>query len=39
MSGIDLVYPKPLPVVDLGYKLIDMHFISELPTHLLKEDD
>ena len=38
-SGINQVYPKPLPVVDLGMKLIDLHFITELPKHLLKEDD
>jgi CheY-like chemotaxis protein len=26
-SGMDIVYPKPLPIVDLGLKLIEMNFI------------
>jgi CheY-like chemotaxis protein len=26
-SGMDTVYPKPLPIVDLGLKLIEMNFI------------
>ena len=38
-SGMDLVYPKPLPVVELGKKLIEYEFLAELPIHLLKEDD
>ena len=38
-SGMDIVYPKPLPIVELGLKLIDMHFIHELPSHLMREDD
>jgi CheY-like chemotaxis protein len=37
-SGMDIVYPKPLPIVDLGLKLIDLNFIHELPPHLVRED-
>ena len=37
-SGMDIVYPKPLPIVDLGLKLIDLNFIEELPPHLMRED-
>ena len=38
-SGMDMVYPKPLPIVDLGRKLIEFEFIHELPPHLMREDD
>ena len=38
-SGMDIVYPKPLPIVDLGVKLIELNFIHELPPHLTREDD
>ena len=37
-SGMDIVYPKPLPINDLGMKLIDLNFIHKLPSHLTKED-
>lgn len=37
-SGIDIVYPKPLPILELGQKLIDMNFIQELPQHLKRDD-
>ena len=30
-SGMDIVYPKPLPVIELGKKLIEHCFIAELP--------
>jgi CheY-like chemotaxis protein len=37
-SGMDIVYPKPLPIIDLGLKLIDLNFITQLPPHLMRED-
>ena len=37
-SGMDTVYPKPLPINELGMKLIDLDFIHKLPSHLTKED-
>ena len=37
-SGMDIVYPKPLPITELGLKLIDLNFINELPPHLLRDD-
>ena len=37
-SGMDIVYPKPLPINELGMKLIDLNFIHKLPSHLTKED-
>ena len=36
--GMDIVYPKPLPIIDLGMKLIDLNFIQKLPSHLTRED-
>ena len=37
-SGMDMVYPKPLPVVDLGRKLIEFKFIETLPPHLMSDE-
>jgi CheY-like chemotaxis protein len=37
-SGMDIVYPKPLPINELGMKLIDLNFIHKLPSHLTQED-
>jgi len=33
-SGMDKVYPKPLPIKEFGKLLMDMRFISEVPDHL-----
>jgi CheY-like chemotaxis protein len=33
-SGMDKVYPKPLPVKEFGQLLIAMKFIEEVPKHL-----
>ena len=33
-SGMDKVYPKPLPIKEFGKLLMDMKFINEVPEHL-----
>jgi hypothetical protein len=33
-SGMDKVYPKPLPIKDFGQLLLDMKFIEKVPDHL-----
>ena len=37
--GIDKVYVKPMPVVELGRLLKEMNFIENIPKHLLKDHD
>ena len=36
--GMDTVYTKPLRIIDLGQRLIDLKFIKELPPHLLIDE-
>jgi CheY-like chemotaxis protein len=33
-SGMDKVYPKPLPIKEFGQLLLNMKFIDEVPNHL-----
>ena len=33
-SGMDKVYPKPLPIKDFGQLLINMKLIEKVPEHL-----
>ena len=33
-SGMDKIYPKPLPIKDFGQLLLDMKFIDAVPQHL-----
>ena len=33
-SGMDKVYPKPLPIKEFGKLLMDMKFINDVPDHL-----
>ena len=35
-KGMDRVFPKPLPVVELGVELMNLNFISEIPEKVLK---
>lgn len=36
--GMDTVYPKPLPILELGLRLRDLQFIEDLPSHVKKDD-
>ena len=38
-SGMDKVYPKPLPIKDFGKLLIQMKFIEAVPKHLELESN
>ena len=38
-SGMDKIYPKPLPVKEFGQLLIALKFIEEVPKHLELETD
>ena len=33
-SGMDKVFPKPLPIAEFGQLLIEMKFIASVPEHL-----
>ena len=33
-SGMDKIYPKPLPIKDFGQLLLEMKFIDAVPNHL-----
>ena len=35
---IDQVFPKPMPIIQLGELLEELNFIKEIPKHLLKDD-
>ena len=37
-SGMDKVYPKPLPIKEFGQLLISMKFIHNVPEHLRCDD-
>ena len=34
-SGIDQVFPKPMPILQLGKILFDYNFIAEIPENLM----
>ena len=36
--GIDEVFPKPIPVRDLGQLLVDLQFIKAIPKAVLEDD-
>ena len=42
-SGMDKVYPKPLPIKEFGQLLLSMKFIDSVPEHLkcdsMEEED
>ena len=37
-SGMDKVYPKPLPIKEFGQLLMSMKFIDSVPDHLRADD-
>ena len=37
-NGINQVFPKPMPILELGKILCNLKFIDEIPTNLLRRD-
>ena len=38
-SGMDRVYPKPLPIKEFGQLLHQLKFIKQIPSHLMLDQD